>query len=385
MRNESMSTRLPKSATPPLSPSLSWTLTGSLGNGDAVQNIPIISVPFRVGRRKDLHLPLNSAAVSKIHAEIVAAGDVVVVRDLNSTNGTFVNGDRVDDARSLNDGDVVQFADFLFRIACKPKSDNSTMVMNAVEWAAAITRFNRLVDDREIVPHYQPIVSLVDGSITGYEVLARSNLEGLKNPDDMFRIATQLDLQVKLSEVCRWVGTTRWSETAGEKTLFLNTHPDEDLATDTLQSLRELREAFPRQPIVLEIHESAVSNHTVVADLRDALDGMGVGLAYDDFGAGQSRLKELISVPPDFLKFDISLIQNIHEAPPRQRQLVKTLVDMTHDFDVATLAEGIECSEDAEACRQLGFDYAQGFHFGHPVAAELVHDNVTTADKARLN
>lgn len=365
---------------------MTWVLTGSLGDGEPVQKVPILSVPFRVGRRIDLHLPLTSPGVSKIHAEILALGDVILLRDLNSTNGTFVNGRRIIEASPLSEGDLVQFADFVFRVSCKPKCDSSTLVMNAAEWAAAITRFSRLIEHGEVVPFYQPVVSLSDASIAGYEVLARSHLEGLERPDEMFRVATQLDVQVQLSEVCRWSGLSHWRDRSGATNLFVNTHPDEDLSTGTLQSLHKLRESFPTQPLTLEIHESAVSNREVIGRLREALDDLQIGLAYDDFGAGQSRLAELINVPPDYLKFDISLMRNIHAASGRQQHLVQTFVNMTKDFGIATLAEGIECEEDAEVCRQLGFDFAQGFHFGRPVPVERIDlGSDTSAEAAEWN
>lgn len=96
------------------------------------------------------------------------------------------------------------------------------------------------------------------------------------------------------------------------------------------------------------------------------LSELDVMLAYDDFGAGQARLMELAEVPPDFVKFDISMVRKIHEAPAPRQQMLETLVSMVRDWGIAPLAEGIENAEEAKACEDLGFQYAQGFHYGKP-------------------
>ena len=105
---------------------------------------------------------------------------------------------------------------------------------------------------------------------------------------------------------------------------------------------------------------------------------LDIKLAYDDFGAGQARLVDLAKVPPDYLKFDIALIRGIHTASAQQRQLVDTLVRMVQDFGIAALAEGVECAEEAEVCREIGFDYAQGYYFGKPAPREGLTPSVST-------
>ena len=79
-------------------------------------------------------------------------------------------------------------------------------------------------------------------------------------------------------------------------------------------------------------------------------------LAFDDFGAGQTRLMELVAIRPDCLKFDRQLIQDIHLAPAQRRKMLASLVEMTKDLGIVTLAEGIECSEEGEVCQELGFE-----------------------------
>ena len=106
-----------------------------------------------------------------------------------------------------------------------------------------------------------------------------------------------------------------------------------------------------------------------MAELRKRLNDLNIDLAYDDFGAGQARMLDLVEVPPDVLKFDISLVRDINNASPKRHKMVQTMVAMVRDFEIVPLAEGVETSSEAETCLDLGFETAQGFYFGHPAAS----------------
>jgi EAL domain-containing protein (putative c-di-GMP-specific phosphodiesterase class I) len=116
----------------------------------------------------------------------------------------------------------------------------------------------------------------------------------------------------------------------------------------------------------LEVNEKTVTDRQVIRELRSELNDLQIGLAYDDFGAGQARLLELIEVPPDYLKFDAFLIRDLHHQPHRFQRALAALVEMSVDLGVIPLAEGVETDEEAAACDALGFQALQGFLFGHP-------------------
>ena len=101
--------------------------------------------------------------------------------------------------------------------------------------------------------------------------------------------------------------------------------------------------------------------------LRSALTELRISLAYDDFGAGQARLVELVDVPPDYLKFDMRLVQNLESASMERQRMLASLVAMVSDLGITPLAEGIELEGDHEICRQMGFKCAQGFLYGYPM------------------
>jgi FOG: EAL domain len=104
--------------------------------------------------------------------------------------------------------------------------------------------------------------------------------------------------------------------------------------------------------------------------LRDTLQELDMGLAYDDFGAGQARLAELADVPPDYLKFDIGLIRNIHLATPDRQRMLASLVRMVRELGTAALAEGVETADEHRVCQELGFELGQGFYYGKPAVAK---------------
>jgi EAL domain-containing protein (putative c-di-GMP-specific phosphodiesterase class I) len=207
-----------------------------------------------------------------------------------------------------------------------------------------------------------------DRKVLGYEVLARSRFFGLKDPHSMFAAAKVLDLEAELSRILRDEGIRSGSILPKDHALFVNTHPAEmDDLELLIFSLGELRNQDPTRPMVLEIHEAAVTCGEQMRMLRAALNELKIGLAYDDFGAGQARLVELADVPPDYLKFDMSFVQNLESASVERQRMLATLVKMVHDLGIAPLAEGIELGGDHEICLQMGFQFGQGFYYGYPV------------------
>jgi EAL domain-containing protein (putative c-di-GMP-specific phosphodiesterase class I) len=155
--------------------------------------------------------------------------------------------------------------------------------------------------------------------------------------------------------------------------LFANTHPAELNEQGLLEfSLRELRELNPGARIVLEIHEAAVTCVKQMRELRAVLNDLDMGLAYDDFGAGQARLVELGDVPPDYLKFDIELVHEIDRASPERQRMLASLVAIVKDLGIASLAEGVETPTEHDVCRQMGFDYGQGFYYGKAALAHAL-------------
>jgi EAL domain-containing protein (putative c-di-GMP-specific phosphodiesterase class I) len=196
--------------------------------------------------------------------------------------------------------------------------------------------------------------------------LGRSQVSGLSSPQEMFRTASQLSLETELSRVFRLQGLELAHAFSAQVSLFLNTHPAELLGSELLPSLRELRAEAPSRPMVLEIHEAAVTNPEMICSLRDELNDLDMQLAFDDFGAGQARLLELADVRPDYIKFDMKLVQGIHLAPASRQQVVALLVRMVNELGIVPIAEGVEKEEEHLSLCQMGVQMGQGFYYGRP-------------------
>src|SRR5688572_2836211 len=94
-----------------------WLLSGQLTADQPVRSFPVASSPFLVGRHGHAALTLPCGTVSGVHAELRMEGGELIVKDLGSTNGTFVNGARLDGECVLRSGDLLQFAEVVFRVA----------------------------------------------------------------------------------------------------------------------------------------------------------------------------------------------------------------------------------------------------------------------------
>jgi len=349
-----------------------------------MRRVPIQTLPFRIGRRVGLELSLPYESVSKEHAEIYADGKGLHVRDLQSTNGTFANQVRVQDAL-IREGDLLRFADCELRIVRveppeevdEPGPSDDTAELGERIPAHADTPDRRhlveLLEFETVEPVFQPIVVLPGKALVGYEALGRGRHPELpEGPMDLFEIAASIGVVPELSRLFRRKAVEAVRKRTDLPLLFLNTHPFELESDGLLDSLVQLRDLAPALKLVLEIHESGITDPLFMAHLRKDLGRLGIRLAFDDFGIGQSRLLELGDVPPHILKFDRSLVLGIEQAPASRRRLLASLVRTAEEMLVHTVAEGIETEAQAEVCTKLGFTHAQGHFFGYPIAASRI-------------
>ena len=345
-----------------------WVLTGQLEEGGPARDIAIQSLPFQIGRRQGLSLTIPSRTISNLHAEFYEVEEGIALRDLGSTNGTYVNGGRLVTERCVQEGDLIQFSNMVFRLKTESEAGSAkTLLGDNCEEALALIQFDRLINDDALTPAYQPIVRSKDLSIVAYEVLGRSSGFGLKTAEQMFRAAAQLNQEAELSRKCRHTGLRLFPQHVPARCLYLNTHPVELRDVNALiDSLNAVRRDFADCRIVLEIHEGAITDPGMMRRMRDVLQELNVQLAYDDFGCGQARLIELMEVPPDILKFDMKLTRELHRATPHRKQILKSLVTMIRDAGIQALAEGMETAEESEACLEIGFDLHQGYFHGEP-------------------
>jgi EAL domain-containing protein (putative c-di-GMP-specific phosphodiesterase class I) len=358
---------------------LEWFLESVMDDGKQLRRMLIRPLPFRIGRLPGLDLVLPSQLVSKAHAEIYGEGDGLRLRDLRSTNGTFVNRSRIEDA-AIGEGDILHFADFEFRVgqeegAITAADGHATVAFgNRVlphHFVAGTRELKELLGEERVTVVFQPIVRIPSGQVVAYEALGRGLHPGLpEQPSALFRIAESLGAEIELSRLFRRKAVALVGHRRDLNTIFLNTHAAEVEQPGLVESLEELRRETPDLRLALEIHESALGLPGEIQQLRARLAAIDVGLAYDDFGAGQARLIELAESPPNFLKFDRRFVSGIDQAPPSKQRLLASLVAAARELLVETIAEGVATAGEAAVVTRVGFTYAQGFLYGHPVAAD---------------
>jgi EAL domain-containing protein (putative c-di-GMP-specific phosphodiesterase class I) len=324
--------------------------------------IPLDHSPFAIGRKEGSSLLLTAEGVSRKHAEIIETSDGWLIKDCGSTNGTFVNGRRLTDNRLLNHGDYITIGGIRFDVVEQIDDSECTQIISP-----DAENLERMLDLKVVVPCFQPMVSLSDGTLIGYETLGRIAYDGLPNcPTQLFQISRRVGRQIELSELFRSTALEYAAQIGVKELILFNTLPEEMNLECLNRSLTKLRRSVPDLKLGMELHENTVANVEMMKNLRLMLNDLDMLLVYDDFGAGQSRLIELLDSVPDIVKFDIALIQNIQERSATSRSMVETLVKMASDAGIRTLAEGVESREEAETCSALGFELAQGFYFGYP-------------------
>lgn len=346
-----------------------WVLSRSGGENGTNQRVNVVGPSFTIGRHPSSNLCLSDTTVSGRHAEVVTINRDLFVRDLNSTNGTLLNGRKLQNLTGLRSGDVLHFGSVMYTLQSSTDENmSSTITADVSAEALAQVQFDKLLRRPALRPYFQPILRLSDNARVGFEVLTRSYLLGLETPDKMFRVAATRNVEAQLSQVCRSEGL-RIGESLGNTHFYLNTHPIELVGTELFTSLEQLRSDFPDANVVLEVHEGAVASSAVLRNVRHVTQDLKMGLAYDDFGAGQARLKELFEVPPDVLKFDVKFVHGLAYSPPQHRATIASLIRIVRDLNVVPLAEGVETIEEAVVCQELGFELAQGYLFGRAETA----------------
>lgn len=359
-----------------------WFLESIVADGSRVTH-RIERLPFSVGRDVGNELTIEGAGLSRRHAELQEddAGGLLLV-DLGSTNGTFVNRERVTGPTPLAPNDIIHFCHAEFRLTRdvsaapdtqeEPFLDRTKMVTSTHQLSQNFVRheaqFMEFLAGRGLTAAAQPIVDAHSGKLLAYELLGRCTHPELpSSPMHLFSMAASLRLEADLSKAFRDHGVAALAPKAQGVGVFVNAHPSETFTDEFFESLQGLLDLPGRPHLVVEVHESAVVEVERMRELAARLGGIGVKFAYDDFGAGQARLNELAEVPAHFVKFDMGIVRNLHQASERKQRMVRDLVRMVLELGSVPLAEGVEQEAEAEICRDMGFKLIQGYLTGRPV------------------
>ncbi|HUP07088.1 MAG TPA: EAL domain-containing protein [Caldimonas sp.] len=365
--------------------SSTWWLERIAADGTPLA-VPLRPLPFRIGRDDDNELVVVAPGVSRRHARLDLRDDTLVLTDLRSTNGTWVNRARLEGPRALAVHDIVHIGDAEFRVrrADMPldtdpqhAAPERTVVapagaMLSEHFVANETAFRAFIAGDGMAAALQPILT-VEGQLFAWEALGRCTNPALPpSPMQLFRLAARLHREAELSAAFRSHAVQSVMARRAQATVFANVHPVETFAPSFVDGIARLVCAYPGLRLVVEIHEAAVVDTTRMKELAARLAELNVRFAYDDFGAGQARLVELGEVPPHFVKFDMALVHGLHQAAPRKQRLVADLVRLVDDLGSVPLAEGIEDDADGAVCRDMGFRLFQGYLIGRPTPVDAL-------------
>ena len=231
--------------------------------------------------------------------------------------------------------------------------------------------FDTMLRDGRIRTEYQPIVSLVDGSVIGYEALSRGPIgTRLESATALFEAARRRGVGPALERLCRFRALSGASSLPPGCSLFLNISPHVleerhgGLTHDVLE-----QHHLPSERIVLEITEKeAIADFDFFKRTLLHYNRQGFKIAIDDAGAGHNSLHAVTEIRPHYIKLDMALVRDI-DRDRAKNALVAAIIMFARRIDARVLAEGVETVEELATLIEIGVDYGQGHVLARPAPA----------------
>jgi diguanylate cyclase (GGDEF)-like protein/PAS domain S-box-containing protein len=248
------------------------------------------------------------------------------------------------------------------------------------------TALRQAVERKEFEVHYQPILSLGDGRITGFEALVRWHHpeRGLLFPADFLELAEETGLILPigdyvLEESCRQLRAWQLEyPMTPPLSMSVNLSARQFRQADLFEQVRRLLEetGIASGSLALEMTEGILVENTESAmDLLSRLRSIGVKISIDDFGTGYSSLSYLHWLPLDRLKIDRSFVSGMSENP-RNQEILRTIANLAKNLGMDVVAEGVETEDQLTQLRLLPCGFGQGFYFskaqGGDAAREMI-------------
>lgn len=372
-------------------------------------------------RQGDEFLKIFGQRLKKVVSRVFrfSGDEFVILADLNDDFGIIdeliinLRNEFIEPIEILNDKLYVQFSvgisiypdddtnpDMLLRDAdiamsrAKEKGKGRTSYYNAalhqtvLSKATIAQKLNKALENNEMFLNFQPIISVQNGDIHGFEVLVRWESEELGSvpPFTFVQIAEETGAIV---EIGTWIFETgcrflkRMNEINPDIIMSINVSPVQLKKKDFLDKVRRTINVFQVNPanIQVEITETSLvefidGNNDTIQKLAD----MGIALALDDFGTGYSSFGYLKDMPIKTLKVDKSFVDEIC-SKHKDYQITGSIIDMVKNLGIKTVVEGVESIEQYNILAEMKCDYIQGFLMSKPLNASDAMEFVETYEE----
>ncbi|MGN6230885.1 MAG: cyclic di-GMP phosphodiesterase [Trinickia sp.] len=253
------------------------------------------------------------------------------------------------------------------------------------------TELRKAIEEKQFVLFYQPLINLCTGRLHSVEALIRwrSTSRGLVAPSEFIRFTEESGLIIPIG---RWLmqeaawQAARWLESGLDIRISINVSARQLRDTAIVDQLRELVEqgGAKRTMIDIELTESSfIEDEKAAIELMRQFKQLGARILLDDFGTGYSSLSQLTRLPIDVIKLDRSFITGIDQNFQAQ-SLVRSVLGLARAFGFTVVAEGVETEREVQFLKDIGVDYAQGFYYARPMAADAFEAWLNDKKKLRL-
>jgi diguanylate cyclase (GGDEF)-like protein len=235
---------------------------------------------------------------------------------------------------------------------------------------------DRILAQEQLTAAFQPVVSLNQQNIFGYEGLIRGPADSLLyRPSVLLAVAAKYRRLADVDFLCRKIVIQQFAKLKLPGRLFININPltlrEDDFINRQTRHYLQKHDLTPDR-VVVEITEAQpVDNVGLLQEVLAHYREMGFKVALDDLGTGFSGLKLWSELQPDFVKLDRHFIQGVDEDQ-NKRQFIKSIQEIARSLECETIAEGIETKSEYATLRKLGIQLAQGHYFDKPLASPNV-------------
>lgn len=287
--------------------------------------------------------------------------------------------------------ELMKYADFaMYKVKRTTKGEFEEFDRGSYDRESYLLRdkeeLNRLIDDRLVDYHFQPIVSAETGEVFAYEALMRSRVPALKTPFEVLAMARS---ESKLYQIERltWFEAMysfrRFSEIPAAVRVFINSIANQVMsAADIAEFEREFEEMLPR--IVIELTEEEKPTEQFVSVKKECARRWGAGVALDDYGSGYSGDGVLLALSPRYVKLDMSIVRGVDTDLDR-RKILTNMVSYASGRRIKVIAEGVETRGELETLIKCGVDYLQGYYIGMPEGVPQPVSPEISAEIGELN